>query len=377
MFESIPETTRIEIARVLLVVLVFGLVVLLRSVIGWIIARPVKRLLERIGQTNLNEAIHSIVVVPTGYLLLVLAIDISARILEVAPDVMTLIVHITRTLVIFAVLLVISRLVQVSVFSRQRLLILTGIAIDESLLPFIRTGAHLIIIALALVIIIQEWGYNVTGLIAGLGLGGLALSLAAQDTLSNIFAFAAIVSDRPFVVGEYVKTKDVEGLIERVGLRSTRVRQIDQAVVAVPNSMMASSAILNWSRLSKRKVELTLGVSYRTRPDQMETLLASLREMLKAHNKVDPNSVVVFFVGFGQSALNILVRCYLNIADWGEFSTEQERILLDIMRQVESLDLQIAYPTQSIYIETMGTAPDGTAPSPVKPDSAPIGNERG
>src|SRR5262249_38006520 len=139
------------------------------------------------------------------------------------------------------------------------------------------------------------------------------------------FAFAAIVSDRPFVVGEYVRTKDVEGTIERVGLRSTRVRQIDQAVVAVPNSMMASSAILNWSRLSKRKVELTLGVSYRTQPDQMETLLASLREMLKAHNKVDPNSVVVFFTGFGQSSLNILVRCYLNIADWGEFSAEQER----------------------------------------------------
>src|SRR5262249_8920002 len=151
----------------------------------------------------------------------------------------------------------------------------------------------------------QEWGYDVTGLIAGLGLGGLAISLAAQDTLSNIFGFAAIVSDRPFVVGEYVKTKDVEGSVERVGLRSTRVRQIDQAVVAVPNSMLASSAILNWSRLSKRKLEVTLGVTYKTRPDQMEALLASLREMLKAHDKVDPNSVVVYFIGFGQSALNI------------------------------------------------------------------------
>src|SRR5947208_14792157 len=100
----------------------------------------------------------------------------------------------------------------------------------------------MIVLALALVIIIQVWGYDVTGLIAGLGLGGLALSLAAQDTLSNVFGFAAIVSDRPFVVGEYIKTKDVEGAVERVGLRSSRVRQIDQAIVAVPNNLLASSA---------------------------------------------------------------------------------------------------------------------------------------
>ena len=378
MFQSLPETIRLELARVLLVVLTFAIILLLRSIIGWLFAQPLKRLLERIGQSNANERIHSIIVVPTGYLLLALALDISARILEIEPDALTFVIHVTRTLVIIAIALVISRLLRVLALSRQQILILTGLAIDEALLPFVRTGAHLLILALALVIIIQEWGYNVTGLIAGLGLGGLALSLAAQDTLSNLFGFAAIVSDRPFVIGEYVKTKDVEGLIERVGLRSTRVRQIDQAIVAVPNSMLAASAILNWSRLSKRKIELTLGVTYKTSPDQMEALLAQLREMLKAQEKVDPNSVVVYFVGFGQFALNVLVRCYLNIADWGAFTAEQERILLEIMRLVESLDLQIAYPTQSIYVETMepNSAPNG-AEQPAKPDSASSRNERG
>ena len=194
--------------------------------------------------------------------------------------IMSFIVHVTRTLIIVAVALAIHQLAQTVIFSRRRLLILTGLAIDEALLPFIRTGVQLIVLALALVIIIQEWGYDVTGLIAGLGLGGLALSLAAQDTLANLFGFAAIISDRPFVVGEYVKTKDVEGLIERVGLRSTRVRQLDQAIVAVPNSMLAASSILNWSRLARRRIDLTLGVTYKTRPDQMETLLSHLRAML-------------------------------------------------------------------------------------------------
>ena len=373
MFDSIPEIIRVEFARVLMVVVVFVVFVLLRNLIAWIIAKPVQRLLMRIGQSDLDDAIHGIVVVPTGYLLLALALDIGARILEVTPGTMTFVIHLTRTLIIIAVALMINRFIQVLALTRQQLLILTGLAIDEALLPFLRTSAHLIVLALAVVIIIQEWGYDVTGLIAGLGLGGLALSLAAQDTLSNLFAFAAIVSDRPFVIGEYIKTKDVEGLIERVGLRSTRVRQLDQAVVAVPNSMLASSAILNWSRLSKRKFEVTLGVSYQTRPDQMEALLAQLREMLKAHAKVDPNSVVVFFIGLGQSSLNVLVRCYMNIADWGEFSSEQERLLLDILRLVESLGLQIAYPTQSIVLETSGSSIE----PPAKTDSAPIRNEKG
>jgi len=98
----------------------------------------------------------------------------------------------------------------------------------------------------------------------------------------------------------------VEGTIERVGLRSTRVRQIDQAVVAVPNSVLASSAILNWSRLAKRKLEMTLGVTYKTRPDEMDELLKRLRALLGEQDKVDPRSVTVYFVGFGQYALNIM-----------------------------------------------------------------------
>ncbi len=358
MLQDLPEVLRIGLARLLLVVGAFGIIWLLRSFVAWLISKPIKLLLDRAGQNGVDGTIRTIVIAPTNYLLLALALDIGARILEVNTSVMSLIIHLSRTLVIVAIALAIYRLAQIVVFSRRRLFILTGLAVDEALLPFIRTGIQLIALALGLVIIIQEWGYDVTGLIAGLGLGGLALSLAAQDTLSNLFGFAAIISDRPFVVGEYVKTKDVEGLIERVGLRSTRVRQLDQAIVAVPNSMLAASSILNWSRLARRRIDLTLGVTYKTQPDQMEMLLSHLRTMLADRETVEPNSVVVYFIDFGQSALNILVRCYVNISDWGEFTAEKERILLEIMRVVENLGLQIAFPSQSLYIESRGDGPN-------------------
>jgi MscS family membrane protein len=355
MLENLPETLRTGLARLLLVLIVFGLIALVRSSVTWLLSRPLERLLRRARQTGLDERIRKVVNQLAGYLLLALAIDLSARILEFPPDVMTLVLRVTRTLVVISIALLVARMIDTLVLSRRQVYLLTGLTVDEALLPFIRTGAQLVALALGLVIVVQVWGYDVTGLIAGLGLGGLAISLAAQDTLSNIFGFAAIVSDRPFVVGEYIKTKDVEGAIEKVGLRSTRVRQLDQAVVSVPNSMLVGSAILNWSRLSRRKVELTLGVTYRTTPDQMESLLDTLRGLLSDRRTVDRDSVVVYFVGFADSALNILVRCYVNIPDWKEFSAEKERILIDIMRAVEDRGLQLALPSTSIYVENLNT----------------------
>lgn len=352
MSANLPDALHLDtVIRLLLALLTFGLAIVLRNFVAWVLATPLRHLFVRAGQDGLNETIRRIVLTPTGYLLLTLALDISARLLDVGPGIMGFVNNVTRTLVIVSIALMIGPLVRIAASSRRRLYTLVGVLLDEALLPFLGTGVQLFLWATVIVIVIQVWGYDVTGLIAGLGIGGLAISLAAQDTLSNLFGFAAIVSDRPFVVGEYVKTKDVEGLIEHVGLRSTRVRQLDQAIVSVPNSMLASTAVLNWSRLARRRLDLTLGITYRTSADQMEDLLQQLRALLAQREAVDGDSIVVYLVDFGQSSLNILIRCYVNIADWGQFTAEKERILIEIMRLVERLGLQIAFPSQSLYIE--------------------------
>jgi MscS family membrane protein len=129
---------------------------------------------------------------------------------------------------------------------------------------------------------------------------------------------------------------------------------MDQAVVTVPNSMLASSAILNWSRLRKRQINLTLGIAYGARADQLEMLLQRLRDLLANWDQADKESVVVNLVNFGDHSLEILVRCYLNIADWGPFTQEKERIFLAIMRLVEEMGLQVAVPSRTLYIENLG-----------------------
>jgi MscS family membrane protein len=219
----------------------------------------------------------------------------------------------------------------------------------------LRTGLQIIILAILLVIIIGEWGYDVSGLIAGLGLGGLAVSLAAQDTIANVFGFSAIVADRPFVVGEVIKTPDVEGTVEHVGLRSTRVRQPDQALVTLPNSKLVSSAILNWSRLSKRWLNLTLRIDYNANSQQIQSLIERLRTTLAEREHVETDSVVVFFTNFGDQALEVLVRCYIMLPDWTDFSREKEAINLEIMRIIEELDLSIALPNRTVFIENRST----------------------
>ena len=351
-FNHLPLGVRELIARFLLVVLVLLFTWLLRRAIAMLLIRPL-RMLTRRSDHSADDIILEAVMLPVRYLILAFAIIFGVEILATGTVFDEVIRAFARSLIIFAVLLLIYRLVGLFASNSPRLFAITGLEIEERLLPFVRTGIKFVIIAVGLVIILQEWGYDVSGLIAGFGLGGLAFSLAAQDTVSNLFGFTAIVSDNPFDVGEFIKTPDVQGVVEHVGLRSTRVRQLDQGVVSVPNNKLANSAILNWSRLEKRRFDLTLGITYDTSSGEMRVLLHRIREYMKVQEGVDPETVVVFFTNFGASSLDVMIRCFFLISDWSEFTAEKERIFLAIMDMVEELGLSIAFPSTSLYVENL------------------------
>lgn len=341
------DAFRYLVARILMVVVIFGVAWLLRSALAWVLSRPLKSLLRRANADraeDLNALIQSIVFIPVRYALVALAVDLSARVLELSPTFMTFALNIARSLLIVAVAVFILRLVTVLIISHRRLHQLTGITIDEALLPFIRTGITLVVIAIMMVIVLQVWGYDVTGLVAGLGLGGLAFSLAAQDLLSNLFGFAAVVSDRPFVVGDTIKALDIEGVVEQVGIRSTRIRQGDQAVVYVPNSKLASGTIVNWSRLSKRQIDLNLTINVAVRADQLEALVTAIREMLTHRSAVDAHSVAVHVTMFSNNSFTLLVRCYVRQPGWAAFTAEKEDVLLEVMRLMERFGITAPLP---------------------------------
>lgn len=348
-FNNLPMWLQDAIVRILVLILALVLLLALRGLARALILVPLRRLTGRTPMTT-DEALIDAATPAVRLLLIALAVYLSTQILGLDS---VFLQHIIRTLVIVAVLVLCNQLVDVLLPSSKRLFAMTGITIEERLLPFLRVAVRLLLICAGVVIVLQEWGYDVSGLVAGIGLGGLAFSLAAQDTVANLFGFIAIVGDRPFNVGDYIKTTDVEGSVEHVGLRSTRVRQLDQALVMVPNNKLANSAILNWSRLVKRRIDYVLRIRYGTSSQQMSELLGQIREYLKSQETVEADSVIVNFINFGDSALEVLVRAYVTIADWDQFTLEKERINLEVMDIVRSAGVDIAFPSQSLYIENL------------------------
>ncbi len=374
LLQSAPvlDELRLGAARVLIAVLAVLLIWVARNLISRLLLFPVRRIARRTRATWDDRVLDS-VEGPSRLIALALALFVAARILDVDLSIDGFITNLSRTLVLLAVLVIVYRLVDLLTpsgrFSR-----VTGLSLDDRLVPFVRTGLRFVVIVIGLVIVLQEWDYDVNGLLASVGIGALAVSLAAKDTVENVFGFGAIVGDNPFQVGDYIKTPDVEGIVEHVGFRSTRVRQLNQAVVTVPNGKIATAAVLNWSRLSKRWYDHTIGIEYNVTSAEIRTLVARIHEMLRQREVVDPESVLVHFINFGENSLDILVRCYIRLSNWGEFTAEKEQIHLAIMDIMEALGISIAFPTRSLYIEQMPFPNETPARAAAVPAAAPAPN---
>jgi MscS family membrane protein len=197
---------------------------------------------------------------------------------------------------------------------------------------------------------IQNLGYSISGLLASLGIGGLAVALAAKDTLSNIFGSFMIILDRPFHIGDWVKAGDMEGVVEEVGFRSTKIRTFAKTLITVPNNIIANLAIDNFSRMPNRRIKLNVGVTYETSPAQMRRAVSLIREMLTNHPAIQQDFFLVNFTDFGASSLDIMVYCFTTTTVWGEYLDARENVCLKIMDILEELGLEIAFPSRSVYL---------------------------
>lgn len=206
-------------------------------------------------------------------------------------------------------------------------------------------------VCIAIVMVISELGYNINGLLTGLGVGGLAVSLAAQDSLKSMISGFVIMFDKPFDVGDFIETSDFSGTVEDITMRSTRVRKLDDTIVAVPNTKLADSLITNYAKLTKRLVEFKIGLLYSTSADVLKECKKEIYEFLAGHEKVEDSSIRVRFCEFDGSSLNLQIRCYIAITDLEEYFAFVEELNFAIKEIIENNDTDFAYPTQSIHIE--------------------------
>jgi len=230
--------------------------------------------------------------------------------------------------------------------------------LDSILVVFFLNVVKFIILALAIVLIAHEWDYDVNGFIAGLGLGGLAFALAAKDALANIFGGIVIIMEKPFSIGDWVQTRDVEGTVEEISFRSTRFRTVTQALVTVPNSNLANNPITNLSRMGKRQIRFTLSIDYAGPRGRIEQCIQEIRDILKNNPAIHPQTILVYLENINVNSLDILVYFFTNTTNWEEHLAIKEDINYQIMDVLAEKNLAMASPGRVVYSENVGTITD-------------------
>lgn len=229
--------------------------------------------------------------------------------------------------------------------------------LDDQLAPFVSKTLKVLVVVVGVLIILQNFGVNVTALLAGLGIGGVALAFAAQDTVSNLFGTITILLDRPFKLGDWIKVGDIEGTVEELGFRSTRIRTFYNSLITLPNSFMAKERIDNMTaRKGVIRFRHTIGFTY----DATPALLAQFCETLKYHLLQDPSvdrqRIVIHFNSYGDSSLNVLVNFHYSLNSVEENEVQRSQVYLNLIHETaEELKLNFAFPTRTVLVQNTGS----------------------
>ncbi|NND35093.1 MAG: mechanosensitive ion channel family protein [Saprospiraceae bacterium] len=224
---------------------------------------------------------------------------------------------------------------------------------DDQIVPMVEQILKIVVFVVALVHVLHLLDFNITALIAGVSIGGLALALAAQDTVKNFLGSVMIFADKPFQIGDWVEGSGFAGIVVEVGFRSTRIRTSDTSIISVPNGSMANISVNNKGVRQFRLYTSTVGVTYDTPADKLEFFIRGIREILIQHNEVSNDDYYVFFNAFGSSSLDIFIRCYMIAPTYYDELRIRESLQLHIVRWAEKIGVRFAFPSTTVYIEEM------------------------
>lgn len=223
--------------------------------------------------------------------------------------------------------------------------------VEDSMFDFALKILRVIIYIIAGFIIITALGVNLNGLVAGFGIGGVILTLAAQDTAKNLFAGLVVFLDKPFVVGDWIQLESIEGTVEDITFRSTRVRTFENSLVNIPNSIISNVSITNWSKMEKRRYRTNLCIELNTPLEKLEKFKKRIEDMLQARDAICDDSIVVKFDKIIDNGLNVLICSYTNSIDYTSYIAEREDINYKIMKILQEENIGLAYDTKTIYLK--------------------------
>ena len=315
------------------------------KVLYWIFSNIISRLTSK-TKTNLDDVLIDKLEKPLTYLVLILGYWISIHYLVFKEEVELVLENVAYFLLVIDVTAILSRIVDALIteiimpISEK-----SDSSFDNQLIPVIQKGVRSIIWILGLIIGLDNIGFDITAMIAGLGIGGLALALAAQDSVKNIFAGIMIFLDKPFRIKDRIQVDGFDGIVEEVGLRSTRLRTLEGRIVTIPNSRFTDNSVTNVTSQPTLKVKLNLGLTYDTDEVQMQKAIDILEDIVKNQEAIT-DDYAAGFNGFGDFSLNILFIYYVKPdSHWLDTQTLVNK---EVLRRFNKEGLEFAFPTQTI-----------------------------
>lgn len=340
-------------------ILLIGLI--LKKYIAKILSRLLFRLFKKYGHSVGVEKFIQLLSAPVGFLFLVLIIYLAFDRLSfpaewnLDPDnvfgLRFVLLQVFQGAIVLAFTWVAVRIVEFVGLVMIAKAELTESKLDDQLVPFLKEAIKVLIAGFGFMVMLSvAFEMNVVSLVAGLGIGGLAFALAAKETLENLLGSFTIFLDKPFLVGDHVKVGTVEGRVESIGFRSTRIRAMDRMLVTVPNKKMVDFELINETDRVVRRARFTIGLTYSTKAVQLEAVKKGIEGILSTHPQLEPK-YVVRFLAFGASSLDILIVYFARTPELEDFYKVQEEINFKIMEVVKQHECDFAFPSTTVYLK--------------------------
>ena len=331
-------------------------VVLLTLIINFTQKRIIRRIQSRAEKTSTfwDDALFSALIRPLSLLIWVAGLSFAAEVVYSHTDtkIFAIVPSLRDTGVIVSIIWFLVRFIRLAEQSYIDKELRTGEKDDQTTIVAIGKLLRLAVLITGSMVILQTLGFSISGVLAFGGIGGIAVGFAAKELLANFFGSLMIYLDRPFSVGDWIRSPDreIEGIVEDIGWRLTRIRTFDKRPLYVPNSIFVSIPVENPSRMTNRRIKETIGIRYEDAA-KMPGIIQSTREMLQNHEEIDASkTLIVNFNTFAPSSLDFFIYTFTKTTDWIRFHEIKQEVLLKVLEIIESHGAEAAFPTSTLHI---------------------------
>ena len=328
------------------------------KVFAFITERIISRALKRTGyEADTSDKYLWMIARPSSIFIIVLLLMMFTPALQLPIEISKYVNLLLGVMVPLMGTVIAYRIVNIASIFLARMALKTESTLDDQLVPLLRKTLRTFVIIIGTLFILDNLNIPILPLLTGLSIGGLAFALAAQDTIKNFFGSVMIFIDKPFQVGDWITANDVDGTVEEVGFRSSRIRTFRNSVIYVPNGRLADNTIDNHGLRRYRRFYTQISITYDTPPDLIELFVKGLREIVENHPQTWKENYHVYFNDMASSSLNIMFYIFFGVPTWGEELKARHEVLLSIVKLANEIGINFAFPTQTLHVENLPGQP--------------------